>query len=424
MKKKSTNLVYNNSDTNIKSMKKLKEYTFNKQELKSNINSYLSELNNNFNSLLFKLSPLVYKFRHKSSNEVLYGMKVISTKYPNIVLRFNVNLDFSNSIHSISCWKNYYPINRKYPTPDFVIDGFNEDQIVKEQSDILQEISVWLKKKSKQSYFLNSESMLSVDSMLISDMNIQKEINDIFNLSKDSFTQKDELSANIEDIKNTNDSIVLVLNDIDNQEEKQFVIQEIKSNIEVVSGINYFIKKISTDELAIALWLNHKKNNEIIILDNFTDWDNRELLDTLNEIITKGEITYQFKEPDLKPSDFPEDGKLDFTVKFIIITPDSEEKVNSKDYTFLNKNTSYEELYIDDNEQDVNLKMQEILPNFLPKLSSSFKKRTIQEILKLIDITTVNITIPELILLLEIRLVCKNSWEDYFKNVLENLPKT
>jgi hypothetical protein len=255
-------------------------------------------------------------------------------------------------------------------------------------------------------------------------MNIQKEINDIFNLSKDTFVQKDELTANIEDIKNTNDSIVLVLNDIDNQEEKQFVIQEIRSNIEVVSGINYFIKKISTDELAIALWLNHKKNNEIIILDNFTDWENRELLDMLNDIITKGEISYQFKEPDLRPSDFPEDGKLDFTVKFIIITPDSEEKVNSKDFTFLNKNTSYEELYVEDNEKDLNLKMQEVLPNFLPKLSSSFKKRTIQEILNLIDITTVNITIPELVLLLEIRLVCKNSWENYFKNLLEDLPKT
>lgn len=405
-------------------MRKLKENTFNKQQLKSKINSFLSELNTKFNSLLFKLSPLVYKFKHKSSNEILYGMKLISTKYPNIVLRFNINLDFSDRIHSISCWKNYYPINRKYPTPDFVIDGFKEDQTPKDESEILKDLYTWINKKTKQNYFLNSESIISIDSMIISDMYIQKEINDIFNLSKDSFVQKDQLSDNIQDIKNTTDSIALVLNDISSQEEKEFVIQEIKNNIEVVSGINYFIKKISTDELAVALWLNNKKNNEIIVLDNFTDWENRELLEILNDIITKGEISYQFKEIELKPSDFPEDGKLDFTVKFIIITPNSEEQVSSKNYKFLNNNTSYEELYIDENEKDLDLKMQEVLPNFLPKFSSSFKKSTIQEILKMIDISTVNITIPELALLLEIRLVCKNTWENYFKNILEDLPKT
>jgi hypothetical protein len=406
------------------SMRKIKEASFNKQELKRIINSYLLDINENFNSLLFKLSPLVYKFKVKSTNETLYGMKIISNKSPNLVIRFNIDLNFPDILHSISCWRNHYPINRKYPTPDFVVSGFREDQNPKEQKEILNELNIWIRRRNKQSYFLNTESILSIDLMAISDMYIQKEVNDIFNLSKDNEIQQEELSSNINDIKNSNDSIVLVLNEINTQEDKEYIFQEIKNNVEVISGINYFIKDdISTDELAISLWLNNKKNNDIIILDNFENWDNAELLSMINDIITKGELTYQFKNQELKPSDFPEDGQLNFVIKFIIITSKDESFVNTQNYTFLSSNTSYEEFYTDDNDKEIALKMNEVLPNFLPKMSSNFKKSTIREIMKLINNKVINITIPELALLLEVRLVCKNNWENYFKDILENLPK-
>lgn len=407
-------------------MKKLiKEAYFNKQKLKSNINGFLSEINSSFNTLAFRLSPLAYKFKLKSTGETLYGMKVISTINPNLVLRFNLSLDFPDDIHSISCWKTYYPINRKYPTPEYTISGFNEEQKLKSSEELLDEIKLWLRRKNKQSTFLNGESIISIDSMPISDMYIQKEINEIFNLSKDTFNQKTELSQNIEDIEKTDDSIVLVLTDVkSNSEESEFVLDEIRKKIDVISGINYFIKNITTDELAVSLWLNSKKNNEIIILDNFNEWANDSILTMINDIVTKGEINYQFQNEELKPSDYPEDGVLDFTVKFIIITQEDSSTVGIKDYKFLKNNTSYENLYIDQNQEELNSKMNEILPNFLPKMTSSFKKDTIKEILKMIDNAIVNITIPELALLFEVKLVCKKNWISYFKEILENLPKT
>jgi len=404
-------------------MKKIKEAIFNKQELKSKINTYISEINSNFTSLLFKLSPLVYKIKLKSTNEILYGMKVISTKNPELVIRFNLSLDFVDHIHSISCWKNHIPINRKYPTPDFTIEGFTENQELKEESVIIDELVTWIRRRNKESFFLNSESIISIDSMAILNMDVEREINEIFNLSKDNVYQKEELSSSIEDIQSTNDSIVLILNDISTQEEQSFVADEIKNQIDLVSGINFFTKNISSDELAISLWLNSKKNNEIIVLDNFNDWNNDEVLSMIDDIITKGEITYQFKDIDLKPSDYPEDGVLDFVAKFIIITSKDKNYLDSKDYTFLKQNSSYEEIYIDENEENMNLKMNEILPNFLPKMTSTFKKDTIRQILRIMEDNTINITIPELALLFEIKLVCKNNWEEYFKEVIQNLPK-
>jgi len=400
-------------------MKKIKEAYFNKLTFKSKINGLISEINSGMSSLKFKVSPLVYKIQHKNTNETLYGMKTISDVNPSLVIRFNTDVEIEDSIHSVSCWKNYLPINRKNPTPEFVIDGFTEDQIQKEDSILIAEIISWLRSKSKQSLYTNMESVISVDSMPMSDIRIQKEINDIFNISKESLVLENNLSDNINDLRESNDSIVFVMTDV---EESSSILSTLKNEFDIISGFNYFTKNILTDELAVALFINSRKGNDTIILDNFKQWNDSDLMNMIDAIITKGELTYTFQDPELIPSDYPEDGYIDFTVKLIIITSETEETVSSKDYTFLRANSSFEEYDITDTDKEIEAKMNEILPSFLPKITNSFKKDTINYILDNMDKKIINVTIPEMVILFETKLVCKSVWQDYFSTIFENLP--
>lgn len=404
------------------SMKKLKEAYFNKLSFKNKIRNIISEVNSQISTFKFKISPLVYKIKHKNTNEILYGMKVISENNPSFVLRFNSDIEIEDSVHSISCWRNYLPINRKYPTPEYIIDGFAEDQTQKDISQIVDEIVKWLRSPKKQSLYGNMESIISIDNIPISDIYIQKEINDIFNISKQSEVLDDNLLDNINDLKTSNDSMVFVITDVDSREESESIISKIKTEIDVISGSNYFLKNLKKDELAVALFLNSKKNNDILILDNFKQWDDSELMNMINSVVTEGEITYTFENPELVPSDYPEDGFIDIDIKLIIITPESESIVQSKNYDFLRKNSSYEEYDIDNTENEINAKMNEILPSFLPKMTNSFKKDTINYILDNIDSKVINITIPELTILFEVKLVCKSSWRDYFNEIFTLLP--
>lgn len=404
------------------SMKKLKEAYFNKLSFKNKIGNIISDINSQLSTFKFKISPLVYKIKHKNTNEILYGMKVISDTDPSFVLRFNSDIEIEDSIHSISCWRNYLPINRKYPTPEYIIDGFAEDQTQKETSQIIDEIVNWLRSPKKQSLYSNMESIISIDNMPISDIYIQKEINDIFNISKETDVLDDNLLDNINDLKASNDSMVFVITDVDSREESESIISKIKTEMDVISGVNYFLKSIKKDELAVALFLNSKKNNDILILDNFKQWDDSDLMNMINSVITEGEITHTFENPELIPSGYPEDGFINIDIKLIIITPENESNLESKNYDFLRKNSSYEEYDIDNTENEINAKMNEILPSFLPKMTSSFKKDTISYILDNIDSKVINITIPELTILFEVKLVCKSSWGEYFNEIFSLLP--
>ena len=401
----------------------LKEANFlNKTLFKTKINGIISEINDKFSNVQFKISPLVYKFKHKSSNEILYGMKVISNTSPNVVIRFNCNPSISQEIYSISCWRNYIPINRKYPTPEFVIDAYTEDQVLKESSFLIEEIGEWLRSKTKQSSFINSESIISIDGMDIVNMDIQKEINDIFNLKKDSSVKEEEFINSINDIKRSDESIVFIITDINSFEEGEEVISSIKKEIDIVSGISYFQKNISTDELAIALHLNNKKNNSYIVFDKFNQWDDSELMSMINTIVTEGQIVYSFKNKDLIPSEYEENELIQDDFKFIIITPNSEDDLKTKPYDFLKFKSNYEDLDMGENNTEIESKMNEILPNFLPKLSNNFKKSTIQYISSNIDSKVINITIPELAVLFEVKLVSKKSWQKYYDLLFSTLP--